>query len=230
MLPSAWNLRLQQLESNVTQILKLLNEYEEELLHEDNPGIRSKYRRRIESLKQQKFEYEKEFEELKIQRIDGHSLQTHNLSEQLQEIDNKIELLLDNQVALSQALLSHFSPEEQNLILPFTQQLDSANLIQIQAFIEAVDTNKVSDEEIQLVLTETQELLKVIKEHNLSLPAASESIVEIVNSPTIDAKHALKVSIPIIPFILAYEGEIGLGTGINLKETWQHLKSKFRKN
>jgi hypothetical protein len=230
MLPSAWYLRLQQLESNITQILKLLNEYEEELLDEDNPGIKSKYRRRIESLKQQKVEYEKEFEELKIQADYGHSLQAHNLSEQLQKIDNKIELLLDNQVALGQALLLHFSSEEQNLIRPITQQLDSANLIQMQAFIEAIDTNRASDEEIQLVLTEVQQLLKVIKEHNLSLPVNSEAIIEIVNSPTMDAKHALKVSIPIIPFILAYEGELGLGTGINLKETWQHLKSKFRKN
>lgn len=230
MLPSVWHLRLQQLESNITRILKLLNEYEEELLDEDDPGIKSKYRRRIESLKQQKVEYEKEFEELQTQPIDGHSLQAHNLSEKLQEIDNKIELLLDSQVALGQALLLHFSPEEQDLILPFTQQLDSAKLIQMQAFIEAIDTNKASDEEIQLVLTETQQLLKVIKEHNLSLPAASEPIIEIVNSPTIDAKHALKISIQIIPFILAYEGELGLDTGINLKETWQHFKSKFCKN
>ena len=47
--------------------------------------------------------------------------------------------------------------------------------------------------------------------------------------PEIDAKHALKVSIPIIPFILAYEGELGLGTGIKLKEVWKNLKSKFGK-
>jgi hypothetical protein len=56
MLPSVWHLRLQQLESNITKILKLLNEYEEELLNEGDPGIKSKYCRRIENLKQQKVE------------------------------------------------------------------------------------------------------------------------------------------------------------------------------
>jgi len=103
-------------------------------------------------------------------------------------------------------------------------------LINIQAFLEAVETDQASEEDIQLMLTETRSFLEKLQEQNLALPAGKEAISEMINSPTIDAKHALKVSIPIIPFILAYEGELGLGTGINLKETWQHWKTKFMKN
>jgi len=227
MIPSALNLRLQQLEENISRVLQLLNEYEAELLDEDDPGRKSKYRRRVESLKQQKAGYEEEFTDLRAQLTNEYPLQTQTISSQLQEIDNKIELLLDSQASLSQTLMLHFSPKEQELLLPFTEKLDEPDLINIQAFLEAVETNQASEEEVQLILSETQTILKKVQEQNLTLPAGKEAVSEIINYPTIDAKHALKVSIPIIPFILAYEGELGLGTGINLKETWQHWKTKF---
>jgi hypothetical protein len=230
MIPSALNLRWQQLEENISRVLQLLNEYEEELLDEDDPGRKNKYRRRVESLKQQKSGYEEEFAELQVQLAGEYPLQTENISSQLQEIDNKIDLLLDSQVSLSQALMLHFSPKEQELLLPFTQKLDGPELINIQAFLEVVETDQVSEREIQLMLTETRALLEKLQKQNLALPVGKEAVSEIINSPTIDAKHALKVSIPIIPFILAYEGELGLGTGINLKETWQHWKTKFIKS
>jgi len=230
MIPSALNLRLQQLEENISRVLQLLNEYEAELLDEDDPGRKSKYRRRVESLKQQKAGYEEEFTDLQVQLANEYPLQTETISSQLQEIDNKIELLLDGQVSLSQVLMLHFNPKEQELLLPFTQKLDEPELINIQAFLEAVETDQASEEDIQLMLTETRSFLEKLQEQNLALPAGKEAISEMINSPTIDAKHALKVSIPIIPFILAYEGELGLGTGINLKETWQHWKTKFMKN
>jgi hypothetical protein len=230
MIPSAFNLRLQQLEENISRVLQLLNEYEAELLDEDDPGRKSKYRRRVESLKQQKAGYEEEFTDLRVQLTNEYPLQTQTISSQLQEIDNKIELLLDSQTSLSQALMLQFSPKEQELLLPFTEKLDEPDLINIQAFLEAVETDQASEEEVQLILSETRTLLKKVQEQNLALPAGKEAVSEIINYPTIDAKHALKVSIPIIPFILAYEGELGLGTGINLKETWQHWKTKFMRS
>ena len=230
MIPSAFNLRLQQLEENISRVLQLLNEYEAELLDEDDPGRKSKYRRRVESLKQQKAGYEEEFTDLRVQLTNEYPLQTQTISSQLQEIDNKIELLLDSQTSLSQALMLQFSPKEQELLLPFTEKLDEPDLINIQACLEAVETDQASEEEVQLILSETRTLLKKVQEQNLALPAGKEAVSEIINYPTIDAKHALKVSIPIIPFILAYEGELGLGTGINLKETWQHWKTKFMRS
>jgi len=122
MIPSALNLRLQQLEENISRVLQLLNEYEAELLDEDDPGRKSKYRRRVESLKQQKAGYEEEFTDLQVQLANEYPLQTETISSQLQEIDNKIELLLDGQVSLSQVLMLHFNPKEQELLLPFTQK------------------------------------------------------------------------------------------------------------
>lgn len=62
---SIYQLRLQQLENNITRVLKLLNDYEVELFDEADPGIRNKYFRRIEDLKQQRDDYEAELTNLK---------------------------------------------------------------------------------------------------------------------------------------------------------------------
>jgi tRNA/tmRNA/rRNA uracil-C5-methylase (TrmA/RlmC/RlmD family) len=229
MIPATLNLRLQQLEENIRRVLQLLNEYEEELLDEDDPGRRSKYRRRIENLKQQNVGYEEEFAELQVLLTSEYPLQAQTISSQLQEIDNKIELLLDNQASFIQALMLHFSPREQELLLPFTQRLDEPELIKMQALLEAVETDQSPEEEVQLILTETRKLLKGFQERDFALPSDNEAVYEMINSPTIDTKHALKISIPIIPFILTYEGELGLEAGINLKEAWQRWKSKFYK-
>jgi hypothetical protein len=230
MFPSSLHLRLQQLETNISRVLQLLHEYEEELLDEDDPGKKSRYRRRIENLKKLKVEYEKEFTELQTQLGEQYPLQAKTIASQLQEIDNKIELLIDSQSTLSKVLMLHFSSREQAFLLPLIQQLDECESIDIQAFLEAVESNQISTEEAQLTLNETRYLLKEIQERGLVLPEANESISELINTPMVDAKHALKISIPLIPFILAYEGELGLGTEINLKEIWKRWKSNFSKN
>ena len=225
----AFNLRLQHLEANIKKILELLNEYEIELADEDDPGKKSKYRRRIEDLSQQRIAYEKEFVELQAQLAGKQAPQVQNIANQLHQIDGKLNLLLDSQVTLHQALMSHFSTREQTLILPITEQLKEPQLIEMQAVLEAVDANQISEPEIQKLLTETRQLLTVMREHNLALPGTNNAVIEMINGPSLDAKHALKISVPIIPFILSYEGELGLGAGFKLKESWESLKKRLQR-
>jgi hypothetical protein len=109
------------------------------------------------------------------------------------------------------------------LVQPFIQRVGDSDLIQVRASLETIDTKELDEEEVQIILTETKHLLTELKSHNLSLPVSSKDIDEIINYPTLDTKHSLKLTIPIIPFILTYEGELGTGAGIKLKETWQKL-------
>jgi len=220
---SALNLRLQQLEKNIVKVIQLLGEYEEELIDEDDPLKKSKFRRRIEDLKKKQIEYENELIELQSQSSNEQEPQFQAIAKQLKGIDNKIDLLLDGQSSLSQALLFHFNSVEQLLVQPFIQSLGDSDLIQIQASLETINTKQPSDEEAQIMLTETKQLLTELKSRGLSLPVSNKDMDEIINYPTLDTKHSLKLTIPIIPFILTYEGELGAGAGIKLKETWQRL-------
>lgn len=225
MIPSALELRLQQLESRVLEIGKLLNEYEEELLDEDDPKKKRKYRRQLEDLKQQKAAYESEFFELDVQLKNETSIEAQVISSQLKEIDNKIEFLLDGQYAIGTMLSSHFVSEDEKLLRPVMQQLNSFELVQVESCLRAVENNQISERETQLVLTEMRNLVAAIKSHNGDLPENERAILNAIESPKIETKHALKLSIPIIPFILSYEGDLGVGAGVDLKKLWRSWKA-----
>lgn len=229
MLSSVIQLRLQQLENNVVRVLRLLNDYEVELVDETDPGMKSKYQRRIENLKQQKNSYESELITLQEQlKNDQPQEVVSTISSQLQQIDKKINWLSDNQFALCERLLMYFTAEERLLINPIANKLDEAQAIEVETVLEVIESNQISENEVNLVVSEIHQLLSLLRDRNIELPDGNEAIVEVLNQPTLDAKHALKVSVPIIPFILSYEGELGLNAGVKLKETWNYWKAKVR--
>ncbi|MGB3402844.1 MAG: hypothetical protein WBA77_09145 [Microcoleaceae cyanobacterium] len=228
MLASIMQMRLQQLEDNVVRVLQLLNDYEVELLDESDPGTKNKYSRRIEQLKQQRDNYERELTAIEKQLMsEPQEEQLSKITSQLQQIDKKLDWLTDSQAAIHQAILVHFTTEEKALIYPIARQLQETQRVEVESVLEAVESNQVSEEETKLIVDQLKQALVLLKKEGLELPSDNKEIIEILNSPTLDAKHALKVSIPIIPFILSYEGELGLGTGIKLKETWNQWKEKF---
>jgi tRNA/tmRNA/rRNA uracil-C5-methylase (TrmA/RlmC/RlmD family) len=222
------NTRLIQLEDNVSEILKLLNEYETELIDEDDPGKRNKYRRRIERLKDQKYTYEEELASLQQDSIDIQSDRVNEISRQLQKIDEKMSCLLEEQNSLKVALFSHFNDVEMKLITPFTAKLNDHELVEISAILEEIDENKIPDSEVEALLDGTRRYLAIMQERNLILPETKNELTSIIYESSIDTKHALKVTVPIIPFILSYEGEIGIGSGINLREVWNRLIRRFK--
>ena len=228
MLSPIAQVRLQQLENNVTRILLLINDYEVELSDEYDPGIKNKYRRRIEDLKQQREKYEKELKSIQGQLTNNKPEgQISAIECQLQQIDDKLNWLAGGQAALHQAVLAYFTTEEKAIVDPVAKQLEKTQILEVESALEKVESNQVSEEETKLVVSQLQKALIFLKEQNLELPSGNEAIVEVLNYPAIDAKHALKVSIPIIPFILSYEGELGLGAGVKIREAWDRWKNKL---
>ena len=74
-------------------------------------------------------------------------------------------------------------------------------------------------------------MVAIIEEKIPALPPSQQApLNEIIKNPELDARHKLKVAVPIIPFILEYEGELELGTGFNLKSGWESIKNKLRRN
>ena len=61
-----------------------------------------------------------------------------------------------------------------------------------------------------------------------TLASEVERLSEVVEAPKLDVKHKLKITAPIIPFILSYEGEVELRSGLNLEVAWQRLVTKVR--
>ncbi|MEM7580959.1 MAG: hypothetical protein AAF316_14145 [Cyanobacteria bacterium P01_A01_bin.80] len=227
MIDSILEIRLQQLKDNVVRVLKLLNEYEIEIDHETDPSIKNKYRRRVEKLTEQRYSYQEELIAIKNQLNNEQAKeQVLNIESQLKQIDNKLIWLVDSQAALHQVILAHFVVEDRNLIAPIVNQLEEAQIVEVNSVLKAVESNQISEVETRILVSQMQKALTLMKEKGFMLPSGNEALDEIINYPTIDAKHALKVTVPIIPFILSYEGELGLGAGLKIKEVWNSLKNK----
>lgn len=230
MLSSVLNLRLEQLEKNIIQVSQLLNDYEQELIDEDDPGKRRRHRRRIEELRQKNNDFEKELQGLQPNSVGEDSVRFQYIYGQLSEIDQKVEFLLDSHAFLNNAILFHFSPQEKQLLSPLTSRLGEADMIWVKDLLAAIDSDQIGQNEIQLILTESQNLFEKLKEKSLISSLESNRVSELIDPPNLDKKHSLKLSIPIIPFLLSYEAELGTGLSINLDVAWQNLKSKFKKN
>mgnify|MGYP001801224710 CR=1 FL=1 len=225
---SITEMRLQHLEENVVRVLKLLNEYEIELEDETDPSISKKYRRRVERLKEQRDSYQKELISIKSQ-LDNKQAeeQISNIESQLYKIDDKINWLANSQAALHQLIAKYFTNEEQIIVSPIANQLEEAQLIEVKSILEEVESTDISEVETRILVKNLQKALVLMKEKGFYLPNGDEAVDKIINYPTVDTKHALKVTIPVIPFILSYEGELGLGAGLKIKEAWECWKEKL---
>lgn len=52
-------------------------------------------------------------------------------------------------------------------------------------------------------------------------------VAPVIQEPTADIKQKLKLSIPLIPFLLSFETELNLNIAANLTAAWERLKERF---
>ena len=233
-MPSHIEIRLQHLEDNIRQDQDLLKEYEDTLRYEDDPLRKAKYTRQIQQLKESANRYQNEYDELRV-KITGETVQMHNVAIQLQDINTRLDRLSAGQKAiyeninhLRQGLLARYNAGEKNIIAAITERMDQGQISMIACVLDALEADQVSEAEMQYMLQGIQPSITILQQRGTALPPAQQELAEIMNAPGLDFKHRVKVGIPIIPFILDYEGELELGTGINLKAAWQSLVLRFR--
>lgn len=230
MIPSHLELRLKQLEDNIKQDQDLLKKYEDALRYEDEPRRKTKYSREIEQLRQSANRYQQEYNEILIQISGEPSRQIENVAIQLQQMNTRLDRLsagqkeiYENINHLRQGLISRYKASEQNIITAMTERLNQSQMITISAVVDAIEANQLSEAEMQNILPIIQQSLSALQASGIDLPANQEAIADILNSSQIDFKNRVKIAVPIIPFILSYEAQLEVGTGIDLKTAWQNL-------
>jgi hypothetical protein len=224
MLSQIFQQRLTDLLDHITQDQKLLKEFEEALAVEDNPRTLKKYKKEIKRQQESIDNYRQEYTELEQQltgiptpqiQVVGNQLQI--IENQLQQIDAKLNIVLINQ----DSLLLRYQVSEQAILRVFIEQLNQTQLAFTENMLNAVAANQVSESEML-------EMLAVLESRIPSLPANSQAeIAEIIKSPELDARHKITVTLPIVPFLINYEGELELGTGFNIKSAWEFIIKKL---
>jgi len=224
MLSQIFQQRLTDLLDHITQDQKLLKEFEEALAVEDNPRTLKKYKKEIKRQQESIDNYKQEYTELQQQLIGistpqiqvvGNQLQI--IENQLQQIDAKLNIVLINQ----DSLLIRYQVSEQAILRVFIEQLNQTQLAFTENMLNAVAANQVSESEML-------QMLAVLESRIPSLPSSSQAeIAEIIKSPELDARHKITVTLPIVPFLINYEGELELGTGFNIKSAWEFIIKKL---
>ena len=224
MLSQIFQQRLTDLLDHITQDQKLLKEFEEALTVEDNPRTLKKYKKEIKRQQESIDNYRQEYTELEQQltgiptpqiQVVGNQLQI--IENQLQQIDAKLNIVLINQ----DSLLIRYQASEQAILRVFIEQLNQTQLAFTENMLNAVAANQVSQSEML-------QMLAVLESRIPSLPSSSQAeIAEIIKSPELDARHKITVTLPIVPFLINYEGELELGTGFNIKSAWEFIIKKL---
>ena len=224
MLSQIFQQRLTDLLDNITQDQKLLKEFEDELTVTDNPRTLKKYKKEIKRQQESINNYRQEYTELEQQLIGtsesqmqvvGNKLQL--VENQLQQIDAKLNIVLVNQ----DSLLNRYQASEQAILKVIIEQLNQTQLAFTENMLNAVAANQVSESEML-------QMLAVLETRIPSLPPSSQAeIAEIIKSPELDARHKITVTLPIVPFLINYEGELELGTGFNIKSAWELVMQKL---
>ena len=224
MLSQIFQQRLTDLLDNITQDQKLLKEFEEALTVEDNPRTLKKYKKEIKRQQESIDNYRQEYTELEQQltgiptpqiQVVGNQLQI--IENQLQQIDAKLNIVLINQ----DSLLIRYQVSEQAILRVFIEQLNQTQLAFTENMLNAVAANQVSESEML-------QMLAVLESRIPYLPSSSQAeIAEIIKSPELDARHKITVTLPIVPFLINYEGELELGTGFNIKSAWEFIIKKL---
>jgi hypothetical protein len=123
-------------------------------------------------------------------------------------------------------IVARFDQQEQRIIAPILARLDAQQTAQTAAILDALDARAFPADElgrhlaaIHLALAEINVRSAHIADRQLAASVAQAA--EIVSAPGLDVKHKLKLTVPIIPVLLSYEGEFELGSRLNLEEAWR---------
>ncbi len=204
--PECYQKRLEDLEDNIKQDLELLKDYDDELRYTTDPRLKARYRREITRQENSVSRYKQEYNRLQQELTGKPSPQMQEVGIQLRQMDAKLNILLSGQVAIYEDLL---------------KQLDQNQLVLTQKLQDALDANQVSEPQMQ-------QMLAVLEERIPSLPPSQAAIAEVIKDPELDVKQKLKVTLPIVPMLVEYEGEFELGSGFNIKTAWEQLVAKLR--
>lgn len=231
---SNFDLRLQHLEDNIKQDQDLLKKYEDALRYEDDPRRQTKYTKEITQLRESAKLYQKEYDELKYVNSSP-TAQMQSVEIQLQQVHRKLDKLYTGQKFiykninhLRQGLFNYYKDSERNVIAAISEKLDESQIKTISTVLSAVENNQIPEAEILQIVEGTQQIITVLEQKNITLPSNQQATVELIKAPEIDTKHRLKIFLPIIPILLSYEGELELGSGINLKAVWQKLLMRIQ--
>lgn len=146
---------------------------------------------------------------------------------QIQQVDTTLRLGFT-------AVLMRFDVSEQRIVGPIMARLDAQHTAEMAALLEVFEAVAISaDDHTQLLAAVSASLHevtgKIAQIPDKELSSTITQLTDLVDAPSLDVKHKLKLTLPIIPLLLEYEGEIELNSRLNLETAWSAFRQLLRR-
>jgi hypothetical protein len=152
----------------------------------------------------------------------------------LEEMKGKMDAMNADLASFRVLILSRFDSSERAILSAIFERLDKDILEIVGAILDTVNNGSISQELTIETLDATKDLIAEIRAMRLKIldPNVARSLdswEEAINSPELGIENMIKVTIPIIPFLLTYEGSYKFQTGMKLDSTWNKLCAFIRR-
>lgn len=231
--------RAQDLADNIRQDMDLLKDYEDALRRADDPRKRLNCRWNIDELRKSVERNQQEYNALTketmgvpLDKLSPIGDELGRMYTKLDELSEGQEDIRDDIRQLGSEIISSFEANEQAIITTLLDRLEQGDLVTVSAVLTGIDTVGPAFDHIAETFRSVRETLIEVRDkkdnrHGVTLAGAAKEVLDIVEAPGLDVKHKLKVTVPIIPLLLKYEGEVALKSGVNLENAWGWLKKKI---
>ena len=140
---------------------------------------------------------------------------------------NKLQMCEDElaQTAIQQAII-----QEIDILLRQVGHLNAALNEIFEVFpdldqaIRAIQQHRIPENDLQEAWVQLESILIEVKNDVSELKGVVEDLEQDVSQGALDISHKLKMAIPIIPFLLYYEGEMGISLKTDLSRLWQNIQ------
>jgi hypothetical protein len=212
----------------------MLDKYGDSILWGTRADNRAQYLREIEELRASLQVHKSKFEsavtgvtsEAPVQRSEIEKI-VHRIEGKLDSIENQQKESRKAFESLRLEALSHYSVAEKEFITRLLEELDLDQLTKVLDLLKRID--EVDINRLEETVASLQDSLHDICEQGvLNVPGEDRTdLTEALADTSLDIAHKAKITIPIIPFLFKYEGEIKTKSGLDITKLWELLTHKL---
>ena len=231
--------RLDDLENHIKDGLKLIADYENELLLAQSPKDKMRSKKEIEDIGVLVAHWRSEYESLRrhlsdgkfCDRMQGVEDGLRRIEHQLTGIDEKVAAIDDGIRRLEETILAQCDVQIQHLVKVIIGHIDHGELPYILGALEGARNGDIPSAQVEEMLTLAREGVSDIEKEKAAQPDSSTpeapGLRAALDDPKLNAEHRLELCVTIIPFLLTYKRVLKLSTGVNVAKAWNWLKGRF---